>query len=255
MTWLEIQEMFPPIGIHFSSTGVIPKKGKPGKWRLIVNLLAPSGGSVNDGVDKESIRFSYTSVDAIADRVVALGRGSQLAKMDIKQAYRMIPVHPEDRYLLGMLWEGVAYVDKTLPFGLRSAPFIFTAVADALQWIMVLDGATFVDHYTSAILSCQRQGDAQDMRGGRTYIAVRGTCPGFFFRFEDGRLLTKDRFINGVRHVMTACGVDAKAYAGHSFRIGAATTAAKKEMSTKKNKTLGRWASAAYRRTGFNCAV
>ena len=78
------------------------------------------------------------------------------------------------------------------------------------------------------------------------YIAVRGTNPGFFFRFEDGRLLTKDRFINGVRHAMTACGVDAKAYAGHSFRIGAATTAAKKGMPTEKIKTLGRWASAAY---------
>ena len=103
------------IGVHFSPIGVIPKKGKPGKWWLIVNPSAPSGGSVNDGVDKESIRFSYTSVDVIADRLVALGRGSQLAKMDIKQAYRMIPVHPEDRYLLGMLWEGVAYVDKVRP--------------------------------------------------------------------------------------------------------------------------------------------
>ncbi len=33
--------------------GVIPKKGKPGKWRLIVNLSAPDGHSVNDSIARE----------------------------------------------------------------------------------------------------------------------------------------------------------------------------------------------------------
>ena len=59
----------------------------------------------------------------------------------------MIPVHPQDRLLLGMDWEGHVYVDKTLPFGLRSAPLIFSAVADALQWIVQEKGVTYVDHY------------------------------------------------------------------------------------------------------------
>lgn len=51
-----------------------------------------------------------------------------MAKMDIKQAYRIVPVHPEDRRLLGMQWQDKVYVDKVLPFGLRSAPLIFSAV-------------------------------------------------------------------------------------------------------------------------------
>ena len=55
------------------------------------------------------------SVDVVADKVLAPGRGAMLAKMDIKQAYRMVPIHPQDRRLLGMRWEGVVYVDKTLP--------------------------------------------------------------------------------------------------------------------------------------------
>ena len=53
-----------------------------------------------------------------------LGRG--LAKMDIKQEYRNMLVHPEDQLLFGMLWERKVYV---VSFGLRSAPLIFTAVA------------------------------------------------------------------------------------------------------------------------------
>ena len=135
------------MGIHCSPIGVIPKKNKPGKWRLIVDLSSPEGTSVNDGVDKEMSSLSYTSVDTIASKVAALGRGAMLAKMDIKEAYRIIPIHPDDRYLLGMRWEDDVFIDKTLPFGLRSAPLIFSAVADALQYMMLENGATFVDHY------------------------------------------------------------------------------------------------------------
>ena len=56
-----------------------------------------------------------------------------MAKMDIKIAFRVVPVHPDDRMLLGMMWDGHYYVDGVLPFGLRSAPKIFNALANALQ--------------------------------------------------------------------------------------------------------------------------
>ena len=55
-----------------------------------------------------------------------------LAKMDIKKADRNIPIHPSDRIYLGMRWNGSIYVDTVLPFGLRSAPLLFSAVADGL---------------------------------------------------------------------------------------------------------------------------
>ena len=45
-----------------------------------------------------------------------------LAKFDVESAYRIIPVHPDDLYLLGMQWQGNYFVDITLPFGLPSAP-------------------------------------------------------------------------------------------------------------------------------------
>ena len=44
----------------------------------------------------------------------------------------MVPLHPHDQYLLGVQWEGSTYIDLALPFGLRSAPIIFSAVADAI---------------------------------------------------------------------------------------------------------------------------
>ena len=46
-----------------------------------------------------------------------------------------------------MAWEGAVYIDKRLPFGLRSAPKIFCAVADALQFILINKGITNSLHY------------------------------------------------------------------------------------------------------------
>ena len=57
-----------------------------------------------------------------------------MAKVDIESAYRLIPLHPDDRSLLAVRWRGETICDGMLPFGLRSAPQIFIAVADALEW-------------------------------------------------------------------------------------------------------------------------
>ena len=65
--------------------------------------------------------------------ILAYGKESLLAKVDIQSAYRNIPIHPDDRHLLKMIWEGALYIDTALPFGLRSAPKIFTAIADAAE--------------------------------------------------------------------------------------------------------------------------
>ena len=44
----------PPFpNLQISSFGVIPKKGQPGKWRLIVDLSSPWGASVNDGISAD----------------------------------------------------------------------------------------------------------------------------------------------------------------------------------------------------------
>ena len=64
----------------------------------------------------------------------------------------MVPVHPDDWPLLGMHWQGASYVDTRPPFGLRSAPKIFTAVADALHWIMVHQGMANSIHYLDDFL-------------------------------------------------------------------------------------------------------
>ena len=47
-------------------------------------------------------------VDDTIDGIMSLGRGTLLAKFDLKSAYRITPVHPND--LLGMQWQGNYFV-------------------------------------------------------------------------------------------------------------------------------------------------
>lgn len=79
-----------------------------------------------------------------------------------------------------------------------------------------------------------------------TYLALRGTSPGPFFRFNNGQPLTRESFVSRVRRLVTEAGVEAKKYAGHSFRVGAASTAAACGVEDSLIKTLGRWESSAY---------
>ena len=120
--------------------GLIPKKGKPGRWRHIVHLSSPDGGSVNDGIDRNLASLKYPTVDHLAMLVRQVGRGAYLVKADVKEPFRNVPIHPDDRWLLGVEWSGVTYVDKVLPFSLRSTPKIFSAIANAVQWILVQRG-------------------------------------------------------------------------------------------------------------------
>ena len=106
---------------------------------------------------RKTCSLSYITVDTAAERALALGRG---AKLDIKQAYKTAPVHPEDRFLLGDELGGQV-VDETLPFGLRSAPFIFSALADTLAWLMRKEGVSFVEHYIDDFITVGRQGSPE----------------------------------------------------------------------------------------------
>ena len=68
------------------------------------------------------------------------------------------------------------------------------------------------------------------------------------FTFTDGSFLTRERLTMTLRQLLQTAGYDAAAYASHSFRRGAATTAAAAGLPVWLIQTLGRWASDCYRR-------
>ena len=83
-----------------------------------------------------------------------LGPGALMAKLYVLSAYRNIPIHPDDRHLLGMFWRDNFYVDLTLPFSLRSTPFILYSVASMIEWILRTNyHIRFLFHYLHDFLT------------------------------------------------------------------------------------------------------
>ena len=166
---------------------------------------------MNNGIRKELYSVSYTFVDTIADRIVAKGRGTLPAKLDIKQAYRIVPVHLDNRRLLGMTLGGRVYVDKALPFGLRSAPLIFTAVVDSLQWIMNQGGVSVVNHYLDNFITLGKPESSECEDNFRCMIeicrstdtpaetkkSVGPTTKLLFFRYRDRLISFRDETARG----------------------------------------------------------
>ncbi len=114
--------------LHTSPLGLVPKAHQVNKW---CDLSAPHGHSVNDGIPTTLCSMQYATAVNIIN---VLGRDTQLIKLDLKDAYRIVPA---DYTLLGITWQGQLYLDRALPFGLRSAPKLFNAVADLTAWYSI----------------------------------------------------------------------------------------------------------------------
>ena len=78
------------------------------------------------------------------------------------------------------------------------------------------------------------------------YLTLRGREPGPLSKMNDCHFSTKQIFIARVRSVLSVLGYDCSSYAGHSFRIGAATTVAECGIEDSLIKILGRWEGSAY---------
>ena len=59
--------------LQTSSFGVIPKKGQPGKWYLIVDLSSLQGSSVNDSINPDEYSMHYIKLGQIISMVAKHG--------------------------------------------------------------------------------------------------------------------------------------------------------------------------------------
>ena len=85
----------PPLpNLRCSGLGVVPKKD--GGWRVIYHLSAPPGMSINDFIDPACFSLHYCSIDAAIKMVNTLGQNALMGKINLKNAFRQIPVRKED---------------------------------------------------------------------------------------------------------------------------------------------------------------
>ena len=97
------------------------------------------------------------------------------------------------------------------------------------------------------VFACrQNQWQLMSSSGSAVIHDKKGLKPRSTFYFSDGKPLTRSRFVSEVKEALAKAGVDSSCYSGHSFRSGAATTAAKRGIGETTIKMLGRWQSNAY---------
>ena len=78
------------------------------------------------------------------------------------------------------------------------------------------------------------------------YLAIRGQIPGALFCLENGKPLKRKAFTASVQQALSSSGLVGTQFNGHSFRIGAATTASAIGLPDSTIKSLGRWSSDAF---------
>ena len=93
-----------------------------GKKRLILDLRV-----VNEHLVHEKIKFEdwRTAIQIFSKHCF-------MFKFDISSAYHHIEISPTQQTFLGFSWEGRYYCFSVLPFGLATAPYVFTKVVRAL---------------------------------------------------------------------------------------------------------------------------
>ena len=140
-----------------------------------------------------------------------LGQGNLLAKIDIKSAFRLLPVHPADRHLLAMHWDHNLYIDTCLLFGLQAAPKLFNILADLLSWILTRQGIAPVLHYLDDFLTLGPPGSPTCARNLATIKEVCSTL---------GIPLALEK-VEGPSHTLTFLGI---IYLGHPRNDGTPAT-------------------------------
>ena len=93
-----------------------------GAWRPILNLKLLN----------KAIRARKFRMDTLQVVVDSLEKGEYVTSIDLKDAYFHVAVRPADRKFLRFTVEGEVFEFQVLPFGLSTAPRVFSRVVKAL---------------------------------------------------------------------------------------------------------------------------
>ena len=152
----DIDHQFPFGKLFLAPLFVVPKPNN--KWRAIVHLsfrLRPYMYSINDLICTYMKHVNYTRFKEVVRLVKNAGKGAWLFLIDAQDAYYRVPIQASDWKYMGFKWQNKYWVFRSLQMGTSSSPRIYTAFADAVEYICVrknkdiafLNGIQQLRHY------------------------------------------------------------------------------------------------------------
>jgi hypothetical protein len=132
--WVQKGYAFGPVPRHMvpaeaKISGIMVRPKPNGSVRVILNLSAPKGRSVNDGIDKDDFPAKMSSTGAWLEVLNWAGRRCLLTKTDWAAAYKQICVREQDTNLQWFSWAGMYFKELCLIFGSASSAGIFDDAA------------------------------------------------------------------------------------------------------------------------------
>lgn len=100
----------------WSPLGIV-SKSEHGTFRIIHDLSYPKNNSVNTYIHKENSVVQYDTIDWVINLVQQYGPCCLIAKIDIEDALRIIPINPSDYHLMGFSWEEKKLLWQMLAYG------------------------------------------------------------------------------------------------------------------------------------------
>ena len=97
-----------------------------------MDLSRPFDSSVNDYINREDYSLDFCSVDDAIHNLITLGKGALMTKLDIKHAFRLVPVEERRTGISLVISLKIATI-LTLYciLSLRSAPYLFCLISGA----------------------------------------------------------------------------------------------------------------------------
>jgi hypothetical protein len=142
-----------------SPLGAVPKREK-GKIRIIQDCSRPPGGAPNDFAEISPFKFQ-----SVQNAVDLLHRGDFMCKIDLKDSYRSVRIHPSSFEATGLKWrfQGDSFdtymVDKALPMGMSHSPAVFNKLTQAVRAMMKKRGFDIVAYLDDFWLSASTYGE------------------------------------------------------------------------------------------------
>jgi hypothetical protein len=134
---------------------MIPKPGRPGKFRLIQNFSFPinpsprfPNPSINNAIDSSLFLCTWGKFSTICLLISHLPPGSQAATRDIAEAYRTIPLHASQwPAAVVRISETHACIDTCVAFGASPSCGAYRLIADAGAEILCANGIGPLDKW------------------------------------------------------------------------------------------------------------
>ena len=120
--------LFPISPGFYSRLFLVPKP--EGKWRPIIDLKALNF----------YLKVPKLKVESLQSICVSLLPQNFEISLDLQDAYFQVQIHKDSRKYLRFLFQGQVYHFRALPFGLSSAPWLFTQVMGEIKIIAHLRG-------------------------------------------------------------------------------------------------------------------